>query len=353
MDKTNRKFMKLTDTDQKIIDAVIRKADRICPGSLALIGVYGSVCTGDIHDKSDLDLLILINDDAGWQLARGFILDDKEVGYDMYCTSWAMLEEEADCRHAHLAKLMDSELVYVADQAAVERLGKLRKRAEEILKSDQRFARVDDMLIHAKAACADALMAEAIAEARVYASDCVNFLLDAVMMENGQYFHRGVKRTFEELEGLSVPKHFAQMICDVIVSEEIVGLKRKLTKLLQSVALFCGHAREKEKPSPDNISGTYEEMFSNWRNKMPEAAVNRDLFSSFMNLASLQLMIGDIARDVAIAEFGVMDRFDPVDLGRNVEVFDEALHRYLREYRKIGIAPERYEDVEAFVEAYL
>lgn len=28
--------------------------------------------------------------------------------------------------------------------------------------------------------------------------------------------------------------------------------------------------KEKEKPSPDNLRGSYEEMFSNWKNKMPE-----------------------------------------------------------------------------------
>ena len=104
--------MKLSDVNQKIIHAVIKKAETVCPGSLALIGVYGSVCTGDIHDKSDLDLMILINDDAGWQLSDGFIIDDNMVGYDIYCTTWNMLEEEAQCRHAHLAKLMDSEIVY-------------------------------------------------------------------------------------------------------------------------------------------------------------------------------------------------------------------------------------------------
>ena len=36
--------------------------------------------TGDIHPKSDLDLLILINDDGGWQLGSTFILEDEMFG---------------------------------------------------------------------------------------------------------------------------------------------------------------------------------------------------------------------------------------------------------------------------------
>ena len=53
----------LEERNQKIIDAVVKKANIVCPGALALIGIYGSFMTGDFHEKSDLDLLILINDD--------------------------------------------------------------------------------------------------------------------------------------------------------------------------------------------------------------------------------------------------------------------------------------------------
>ena len=78
----------LEERNQKIIDAIIEKANIVCPGSLALIGIYGSFMTGDSCKKSDLDLLILINDDRGWQLGSTFIQDDLQVGHDIYCTSW-------------------------------------------------------------------------------------------------------------------------------------------------------------------------------------------------------------------------------------------------------------------------
>ena len=37
--------------NKKIIDAVIAKAEKVCPDSLVLIGVYGSVATGDCYEK--------------------------------------------------------------------------------------------------------------------------------------------------------------------------------------------------------------------------------------------------------------------------------------------------------------
>ena len=51
--------------NRKIIDAVIEKERKLCPGAVALIGIYGSFLTGDIHPLSDLDLMIVINDERG------------------------------------------------------------------------------------------------------------------------------------------------------------------------------------------------------------------------------------------------------------------------------------------------
>ncbi len=90
----------------------MQKADRVCPGSLALIGVYGSFLSGDTHPGSDLDLLILINDDRGWQIGTGFIQDDIQVGHDLYCTTWDGLKQDAQYEHPHIAKLLDAKIVW-------------------------------------------------------------------------------------------------------------------------------------------------------------------------------------------------------------------------------------------------
>ncbi|MDE7354064.1 MAG: nucleotidyltransferase domain-containing protein [Acetatifactor sp.] len=343
----------LNITHRKIIDAIIKKSEIVCPGSLALIGVYGSACTGDLHEKSDLDLLILINDDAGWQLARGFILDDTLIGYDIYCTSWEMLAEEAECRHAHLAKLMDSEIVYAADGGAALKLARLREKAKAVLQAQTRLERVDKIVENAKKVYAEAMLSETISDLRFHGACCINLLLDAVMLENGKYFRRGVKRTFQELEGLCLPGGFAEHIYAVALAPEMQQLRQSLTELMRAVTVFTMRTNAKEPPSERNIAGTYEEMFSNWRNKMTEAAGKKDAFSSFMNLASLQYMINEIAEGVFIERISVMDSYDPADLEGNVRAFDNGLKQYLEEYEKAGISPRHYKDVEEFISSYL
>ena len=88
-------------------------------------------------------------------------------------------------------------------------------------------------------------------------------------------------------------------------------------------------------------------------NKMPEAMERGDVFSSFMNMASLQFMFEEISDEFDIMDIEVMEGFSSENLGHNVTIFDNALEKYLREYEKVGIKPKHFKDVDTFAEAYL
>ncbi len=342
----------MLEAHQKIIDAIIRKAEKVCPDSLALIGLYGSAATGDMHEKSDLDLLILIQDDRGRQLADGFILTDTGIGYDMYCTTWEMLEADAECGHAHLAKLLDSRLLFVKDPEAVQRLETLRKKAADLLASEERFTKARAALDNAKKIYADCYLTESLSQIRTGAGGVIWYLLDAVMLRHGRYFRKGSKRTFEELDALQLSFDMQELVLNVIRADTGDEIRNALTDLLKAVQACIPDRSEKEAPSRDNLAGTYEEIFSNWRNKMKEAADRKDLYSSFMNMVSFQSMLCDITESVAVEEQEIMDGFDPYCLEKNPEAFDAALDRYLQEYRKLGMQPKRYADADAFAAAY-
>ena len=348
-----REDLGVTDRHRQIINAIIEKAEALCPDSLALIGVYGSCATGDTHEKSDLDLLILINDEGGRCLADGFILDDQGVGYDLYCTAWDMLERDAECAHPHLGKLMDAQIVFVKDPAAPERLESLRKRAAGVLSSDARFEKAFAALERAKGELANAYLEESLSRVRLHAAATIHCLLEAVMLYHGRYFRRGVKRTFEEISALSLPFGMEGMVLDVIRGESAADIRVSLTSLARRVREHMATPHPRVMPSAENLTGTYEEMLSNWRNKMDEAAERGDLFSSFMNIASLQFMLDDISAEVDMPRRDAMEGFDPRELQRNAEAFDGVLTEYLDEYRRVGIEPRRFADTQAFLKDYL
>lgn len=204
--------------NQKIINAIIEKANKICPESLALIGIYGSFATGDFNEKSDLDLLILINDDKGWQLSSTFIQDDLEVGHDIYCTTWENLQKAALYNNPNIAKLMDSEIVYCSDEKYMKELETLRKKASDILQkpfSNEDYTKAENTLKEAEHFYVSAMTAEKITDIRAQAGYVLYYIENAVAMLNKKYFRYGTKRIYEELEAM---EHKPAGLCEMIES---------------------------------------------------------------------------------------------------------------------------------------
>ena len=337
----------------RIVEAIVRKAQVLCPDSLELIGVYGSCATGDTHERSDLDLLILIRDEAGRCLSDAFILEDSGIGFDLYCTTWDMLERDAACTHPHLGKLMDSRILYVGNPEALVRLEGLRHRAAEILSSDKRFEGAAAAWDCAKGAFAECCLASSLPEARLHAAGVIQYLMEALMLGSGHYFRKGVKRAFEELAEAGIPLDLQGSVTDVISRGTAEGLREGLTSLMGAARAYLTPPSAKEPPTAANLTGTYEEMVSNWRGKMAEAAVRGDVYASFMNMAFLAAMLEEIGSELAINRQEVMAGFDSGDLVGNALRFDRVLDQYREEYRKVGISPRCFADIEAFLASYL
>ena len=341
----------MNEMNEKMIESIIKKADALCPDSLALIGVYGSVITGDEYEKSDLDLMILINDEKGQVLADGFIIDDADIGYDLYCTNWDMLENDAQCGHAHLSKLFDTVIVYCKDKSALKRLDEIRRKAAELLASDQRYEKADQAYGDAKKMLAEVYLAQSLSKARSCAGAAIEFIENAVMLYNGQYFRKGTKRALDELKQLVLSFDLETRILAVIQAETVEKIRAELTEVFVLADEYLQVPKKKVLPSAENLRGTYEEMYSNWKNKMAEAADRDDVYSSFMNLLSLQWMFYEIAECIAMDGFEIMDKFSPKNLEGNVDVFDQALNKYHAEYEKVGICPRHFESMTEFIES--
>ncbi len=342
----------MNQVNQKIIHAVIEKAEKVCPDSLAFIGIYGSVVTGDAYEKSDLDLLILIQDDKGWQLGTGFLLDDSKVGYDLYCTNWNGLRYDAACHHAQISKLMDSKIVYIKNQEAYDEFCKLREQTKRFLESEDRFQRVSELVDKAKISYANAYLHEELGQVRLDAFGVMYFLMDACMLFHGRYFKRGTKRMLEELAALPMEEGFVDHLKGIASSKDVLELRALSKSLLLYAEAHLKQEKEKEEPS-ESLSGTYEEMYSNWRNKVEEAAEQNNVFASFMNMCNLHDMLEEISSEAAIGTYNIMEEYNPDCLQDNVSLFDTCLQKYEAVYKTAGIAIKHFHSVDEFVADYL
>lgn len=334
----------MNETNQKIINAVLQKCEKYCPGAIEILGVYGSAATGDTHAKSDLDLLIVCEGESAGIIADAFILDDTSVGYDIYCTPWSRLEADAKCTHANLAKLLDSKIVYHSHSAALERLHKLRQEALSRLASEERHACAASALERAKLFFADCITAESLSDKRLYAAACMSFCFDALMLSKGKYFKLGVKRNLSELELSST---LEKTVGDIVFACDEKTLTNALTELVRTVKTEITAAAHAPKPSP----GTCEEMYSNWKSKMELAAKENDAFSAFMNITSFQYMLSDCCP--ADRAPSALSGYDPHDLEASQRAFDRALEEYGNLCREAGITPRSFANVDEFLSDYL
>lgn len=326
--------------NQKIINAIIAKANRDCPGSLAMIGIYGSFCTGDIHDKSDLDLMILINDEKGYCLATTFILEDEEIGHDLYCTTWEALEHDAKFTHPHISKLMDSKIVYCADDAHMTRLEGLRNAAKAVDPQES----AQNLQKEAEIAFAKAMLADTLAEARFHAGNMIYNIFGAIALRNGRYFKLGTRRVLDEIEAMEhKPQNFSALVDALVQAETLSDLHTSLTRLVKSLDEIFPKSETPAQVYP----GTYEEMFSNWRNKVYLAAKTGNQFLAFDSMCSFDFMLRDLGHNLH-----VMDRYQPNDLHSCAKAYDEILAEYRKCYDTAGISVQSYANVDTFISEY-
>lgn len=350
----------LEERNQKIIDAVIKKANILCPGALALIGINGSFMTGDFYEKSDFDLLILINDDRGWQLGCAFIQDDLQVGHDIYCTTWERLQNDARYEHPNISKLMDAKIVYCADEKYKERLDTLRQMAKDILSapfSEEDYSKAEKLLKEAEQCYSMAMISEHKSDVLDGAGGVIYYVENAIAMLNKQYFHYGVKRAYEELNAMkNKPEKLCDMIDSVISATSVESAKGHLTKLMkETIDVFHQVKRTitvKKPVTADTLFSTYEEMYSNWRNKMYVAAETGNRHLAFMSLISSNAMFSEISSEVDINRYNALRGYNSQDLHKTAKAYDDILSDYLKEYRKAGIQVKHYSDIDAFVLDY-
>lgn len=200
----------LKKRNTRIIDAVLKKAQKVCPTSIALIGIGGSFCYGDIHERSDLDLCIVIHDPDGWKIADCFILD--EVGFDIYCTPWHRLESMAEYKNPHVTKLLHLDIVYQADDASLARYMSLRKTVQDKLDaplSSEDRKNINGHFSDAMRAYADIMLGDSAAECKYASAKMLLAVEYLIYLANKSYIHRGIRRIPEELHGMErLPQGF-------------------------------------------------------------------------------------------------------------------------------------------------
>ncbi|QUL57297.1 nucleotidyltransferase domain-containing protein [Paenibacillus tritici] len=350
----------LLSKNEKLINMVIERAKRDYPEEIAIIGLTGSFRTGDFHDKSDLDLIIINNNNQGWGISSCFILGD--VGYDIYCTPWeTRIEEQAALEHPMIASLVDLQVLYCAKPEYLEKLSAYQQRALEALDKpigSECLGRAKKWIDLAKQEYANTLLAEDLGAVRLASAEVVYNLVNALSHMNNTYFKRGLKRYLEDSAAYRyIPENYEAIYMNVIRAKSVDEIRSTSQLLLKSI-LDLYHTMVQEYanqpvPTYDNLAGSYEELWCNYRNKVIASTEAKDASYAFYAAMGAQEFLDDMTDSLGTRKFDIMPYFDADRLDLFKEQFLKAMDEYLEEYHRAGRKVARYDTFEELYSQYM
>ena len=324
-----------------------------------VVGVCGSFFTGNFHEKSDLDLLVVVNKDRGSGFSRCFILDG--VGFDFYGSPWSKLERMPCYDHTFLSHLIDVDVVYFRDVACKDRFLHLRQQGLQMLEGPvtlQLIKAAAKQLDHASLAYGHLMLADDIGAARQSAGLLVQRVADAVCILNHNYFRLGRRHVLREILAMRrVPENFVDCFSGVVSATSVQQLKECATKLIRSVRQLLDEIKQESlkhvAPTPEDLKGTYEEIWSNWENKVRYAAEHNDVWLAFSAGVSCQEFYDEMHEERGTVKIELMQHFKPHDLRSFAEAFEKAMRLYQCEYERVGLEPLAYDSMDSFRMDYL
>ncbi|WP_160687630.1 hypothetical protein [Clostridium sp. C2-6-12] len=350
---------KLDERNNTIIEAIIKKAKVVCPGAIALIGIAGSFHSGDIYEKSDLDLCIVINDGSGWKIASCFILED--VAFDIYCTPWERLEEMSEYNNPYVTKLLELDIVYCDDEKYMQKYMELRSKVTSKLNEEYSIKdneKAEKFVDDASKEYANIMLSNNYGECRYAVAEMLYYIEFAIYMYNKAYIKRGIKRIPEEISTMKhLPMEFNKLYSDLIKADSVENSKEVATMLMKTLKEFAKEMKNKviskKEISEEDIKGTYEEIYSNWKNKMYHSADKGNAYLSLMTAASCQQFYDEMYSQYNIDRIDLMKNITSNNLNFMAEMFDNAMEEYKKNYDKLGAEIKYYKSLEEFEEMYL
>lgn len=344
----------------------MRQINEKCPDSIDMIAIGGSFCNGDIYEKSDLDLVIISRDDRAKCLDKCFILDD--VAMDIYTHDWKGFEQMSEYPHPYVTKLIDLDIVYVHDDDVIKKYKELQSKLREnmnneiiVLKNIQNhFNKVNLEL--------DKLNQNENDLGLAYRS-LANIIREVefiIYMANKSYVKRGTKRVPEEICSMSdLPNGFIEVYKDITNCKTVAEIKDKANRLVECITAFVNKKGinyipfveenkeiERKELVPNNLFGTYEEIYSNWKNKMIHAVSINSRYLSFATMNSCQEFYDEMYSMYNIPRIELIGNYNPDDLSSNVNYFNVCMSEWLELYKKYGVEVNYYADLNELENLY-
>lgn len=351
---------KLLDRNKKIIEIVMEQIKDKCPDSIDLIAIAGSFCNGDIYEKSDLDLVIISRDERAKCLDKCFILDD--VAMDVYTHDWSSFEEMSEYNHPYVTKLIDLDIIYFHDENTLNYYKKLQQKLKLSMNNETKVLENINKHYNKLVNELNKLNNNELELGLAYRNlaTIIKEVEFIIYMFNKSYVKRGTKRVPEEICNMNeLPDNFIEIYKDITNCKNIEEVKDKANKIVDCMTIYVNSKGikyilsieekkdiERKELIPSNLYGTYEEIYSNWKNKMIHAVSINSRYLSFVTMNSCQEFYDEMYNMFNIPKIELIKHYNPDNLSLNVDNFNNCMEEWLNLYREYNVNINYYANIE-------
>lgn len=338
--------MRVEERNEKLIENLIHLIEKDYAKDVDFIGMTGSCMTGKCDNRSDLDLVIILSDDTTRYFGKTFLVDwgDVEIGYDFYSKRWNDMDKMVGT--TWVSHIVDVKPIWYRSEEIKTKWNSLVEKAQNELKSslsEKRIESAKKCLDQAKIKLADMLLNQDPA----YAKNCLSNILlevtDVICLLNVKYFKFGIANRLEDIEPMDKPEDFSILYREALNADEYEDIKRIGTEIVGDVESFfevksSSVAMDSEK---DSLNGWYEELVSNYKNKVKRIAETNQIELACLASCCIQDYLEEMKMLTGISCPDIYPYFDIHDMDKFSKGFDIVEDAILKEYAKKGIKVSR------------
>ena len=327
---------------------ILRLAQTDYAGQIDFIGLTGSSAAGKEDQYSDLDLVIIANENAEKTIGECFLADwdGIKIGYDFYTMTWSRVENMVGSTWAsHVADVIP--LWYASDDVK-KRWLELVKRQQEIMAqplSEQQIQTAEGSLKLAKQLLADLFLAEEVLWAKDRLTGMMLMLTDVICVLNNTYYKYGIKDRIAEIEQMETPENFVSLWHEAMAAQEMEEIQRIAIKACRSTETFwkckkeaaLAPRMEELRRNPQTLCKWYEEFFSNYKNKVVRLLEHNDSEMACMVSFFAQNFLEEMESNTGMPMPVLYRDLDVKDLQKLADGFVRAEQEILAEYQARGL----------------
>ena len=337
------------ERNNSIINAVMKRISSLCPNSVDLIAIAGSFASGNYYEKSDLDLVIIRNDDKAKDIETCFIMDD--IGYDIYTCDWSVFDEMSKYNNPYVTKLKQLDIIYTRNSDVVSKYKELQANLNDNM-NDEDLIKNNISKIYSKMLnnYDDALNCESLQDAYKLLGKFMKNAENIMYLANKSYVSYGTKNIPNEISIMKVlSRNVINTYKDLINCKNINEIIDKMFIIINAFEKYMNDnnieiyfAEEekdntlKEELKSKDLTGSYEELYSNFYNKLKYAYETNNGYLSFRTMVDAQEFFDEYSEKYNINPVYLLENYNPEDLKSNFAYFCVALDNWKDLYNEYG-----------------